>query len=55
MAEFEGLMKNEDRVFDGALQELLNHATVEVQRPFFPSTVTNDHELLYCLVCADEK
>lgn len=30
VADFERIMMNEGRVFDGALQELLNHATVEV-------------------------
>jgi hypothetical protein len=30
VAESEKKMMNEGRVFDGALQELLNHATVEV-------------------------
>ena len=30
VADLEKLMSSEDRVFDSALQELLNHATVEV-------------------------
>jgi hypothetical protein len=30
VAGFEKIMMSEGRVFDGALQELLNHATVEV-------------------------
>lgn len=30
VADFEKKMMSEGRVFDGALQELLNHATVEV-------------------------
>ena len=32
VAETEKVMMSEDRVFDSALQELLNHATVEVSQ-----------------------